>query len=128
MTRTKRRRRRDPIDHAMELALRLGDFIDYGAAWSFVTGLEEVEVQIEKLLHDEPDRAIDLYETFVAGCYEKAEEIDDSSGNFGMFVKRLFCGWIEARQAAGAGGTGSPIAHPHAALTQTSKRTALPHD
>ncbi len=102
MTRTKRRRRRDPIDHAMELALRLGDFIDYGAAWSFVTGLEEVEGQIEKLLHDEPDRAIDLYETFVAGCYEKAEEIDDSSGNFGMFVKRLFCGWIEARQAAGA--------------------------
>jgi hypothetical protein len=43
MTRVKRRRRRDPIDHAMELALRLGDFIDYGAAWSFVTGLEEVE-------------------------------------------------------------------------------------
>ncbi len=102
MTRVKRRRRRDPIDHAMELALRLGDFVDYGAAWSFVTGLEEVGGQIEKLLHHEPEHAIDLYETFIAGCYEKADEIDDSSGNFGMFVEDLFCGWIKARQAAGS--------------------------
>ncbi|MEA2080397.1 MAG: hypothetical protein U9P00_11170 [Pseudomonadota bacterium] len=101
MTRVKRRRRRDPIDHATELALRLGDFVDYGATWSFVTGLKEVEGQIGKLLHHEPERAIDLYETFIAGCYEKADEIDDSSGNFGMFVEDLFCGWIRARQAAG---------------------------
>jgi hypothetical protein len=42
-----------------------------------------------------------LYELFLAGCYEKAEEIDDSSGNLGMFFKDLFCGWIKARQAAG---------------------------
>jgi hypothetical protein len=102
MTRGKRGRRRDPIDHAMELALGLGDFVDYGATWSFVTGLEEVEGQIERLIHHEPERAIDLYETFIAGCYEKAEEIDDSSGNFGTFVEDLFCGWIKARQAAGA--------------------------
>lgn len=102
MTRVKKRRRRDPIEHAMELALRLGGFVDYGAAWSFVTRLEEVEGQIEKLLHHEPEHAIDLYETFIAGCYEKADEIDDSSGNFGMFVEDLFCGWIKARQAAGA--------------------------
>jgi tetratricopeptide (TPR) repeat protein len=102
MTRVKRRHRRDPIDHAMELALQLGDFVDYGAAWSFVTGLEEVEGQIEKFLHHKPEHAIDLYETFIAGCYEKADEIDDSSGIFGMFVEDLFCGWITARQAASA--------------------------
>lgn len=102
MTRVKRGRRRDPLEQAMELALQLEDFIDYGAAWSFVMELEEVEEQMEKLLLDEPERAIDLYETFIAGCYEKAEEIDDSSGNFGTFVGSLFCGWIEARQAAGA--------------------------
>lgn len=101
MTRVKRGRRRDLIEQAMEFALQLGDFINYGAAWSFVTGLEEVEGQIEKLLHDESERAVDLYETFIAGCYEKAEEIDDSSGNFGMFIKSLFCGWIKAHQAAG---------------------------
>lgn len=98
----KRRRRRDVIDNAMENALKLGDFIDYGAAWSFVTELEEVAEQIEQLLPEEAERAIDLYETFIAGCYEKAEEIDDSSGNLGMFVEKLFCGWIKARQAAHA--------------------------
>jgi hypothetical protein len=84
----------------MELALRLGDFIDYGAAWWFVSELEEVETHIEKLLSDESVCAIDLYETFIAGCYEKAEEIDDSSGSLGTFVENLFCGWIKARQAA----------------------------
>ena len=102
MSRVQRRRRRDPIGQAMELALRLGDFIGYGASWEFVSGLVEVERDIAELLSAEPERAVDLYETFVAGCYEKAEEIDDSSGNFGMFVRDLFSGWIKARQAAGS--------------------------
>jgi len=100
MTPLKRRRRRDAIDQALEYALRLGDFIDYGAAWSFITELEEVSEQVEQLLPEESERAIKLYETFIAGCYEKADEIDDSSGNLGMFVEKLFCGWIKARQAA----------------------------
>ncbi len=102
MSRVRRGRRRDPIEQAMELALRLGDFIGYGASWEFVSRLEEVERDIAELLSAEPARAIDLYETFVAGCYEKAEEIDDSSGSFGMFVQDLFRGWIRARQAAGS--------------------------
>lgn len=50
----------------------------------------------------EPARAVALYEAFLAGCYEKAEELDDSSGSFGTFVGELFCGWVKARQAAGA--------------------------
>ena len=104
MTPLKRRRRRDAIDQALEYALRLGDFIDYGAAWSFITELEEVAEQVEQLLPEESERAIKLYETFIAGCYEKADEIDDSSGNLGMFVEKLFCGWIKARQAAHADG------------------------
>src|SRR3989304_4913706 len=41
-----------------------------------------------------------LYQTFIAACHEKADEIDDSSGNFGMLVQDLFRGWIKARQAA----------------------------
>jgi hypothetical protein len=96
MTPMKRTRRRDAIEQAMEHALRLGDFIDYGAAWSFITELEEVAEQVEQLLPGEPERAIKLYETFIAGCYEKAEEIDDSSGNLGMFVENLFCSWIKS--------------------------------
>jgi hypothetical protein len=50
----------------------------------------------------DPERAITLFETFIACCYEKIEELDDSDGNFGQFVVELFCGWIKARQAAGA--------------------------
>jgi len=74
MSPAKRGHSGDPIEQAMELALRLGNFIDYGASWSFVSGLKEVESDIEKLPGAEPERAVDLCETFVAGCYEKAEE------------------------------------------------------
>jgi len=94
MTPLKRRRRRDAIDQALEYALRLGDFIDYGAAWSFLTELEEVAEQVEQLLPEESEHAIKLYETFIAGCYEKADEIDDSCGNLGMFVEKKIL-WLD---------------------------------
>jgi hypothetical protein len=38
----------------------------------------------------------------MAGCYEKAEEVDDSSGSFGMFAQSLISGWIAAGQSAQA--------------------------
>jgi hypothetical protein len=44
---------------------------------------------------------VTLCETFLAGCNAKAEEIDDSDGELGMFAGGLFCGWIKARQYAG---------------------------
>ena len=59
-------------------------------------------MQIAGLVRTAPERAVSLYETFLAGCYEKAEEIDDSSGSFSQFVGQLFCGWINARQTVGA--------------------------
>jgi hypothetical protein len=43
-----------------------------------------------------------MYETFLAACYLKIEELDDSSGGFGQFVDDLYCDWIKARQAEGA--------------------------
>lgn len=100
MRRSKRDGCRDPKEREIGLALSLGEFINYAAALSFVSELEEVETRIAELLSEEPARAVDLYGTFIAGCYEKAEEIDDSSDNLGMFVESLFCGWIKARQAA----------------------------
>lgn len=45
--------------------------------------------------------AVELYETFLAGCYDKADEIDDSGGNLGDFFHGLFVSWIDARQRAG---------------------------
>ena len=101
MTR-KRRPQGDPIEQEIELALNPGAFIPYDAGFSFVNDLDEVEARIAELISSDPARAVTLYETFLAACYLKIEEIDDSSGSFGQFVEDLYCGWIEARQAAGA--------------------------
>lgn len=95
-----KRKRVDPIEDTIETALRPGDFIGYNAGWSFVADLEEVKKQIEKVMTAEPVRAVDIFETFLAGCYEKIEELDDSGGDFGMFVDDLFCDWVKARQKA----------------------------
>jgi tetratricopeptide (TPR) repeat protein len=91
----------DPLERAIENALSPGYFVGDRACYSFVSELEEAESGIAPLIESAPDRAVGLYETFLAGCYEKAEELDDSSGSFGMFVEQLFCSWVKARQAAG---------------------------
>jgi hypothetical protein len=101
MTR-KPRSKPDPIERTIERALDPGGFIAERACYSFVSGLDKVAASIDDLKQADPVRAITLYETFLAGCYEKAEELDDSSGSFGQFVAALYCGWIKARQAAGA--------------------------
>ena len=98
----RRPKRPDPLEHAIEAALEPGQFIRYGAGWSFVDGLEQVEQRIAKLVRGAPARAVALYETFLAGAFQKAEEVDGSSGNFGTFVGTLIRGWVKARQAAGA--------------------------
>ncbi|MGH7822519.1 MAG: hypothetical protein ACREQ9_22385 [Candidatus Binatia bacterium] len=67
----------DPLEQEIESSLRPGYFIKYGAAWSFVEGLEQVEDKIAKLVRGAPARAVALFETFLAGAYEKAEELDD---------------------------------------------------
>jgi hypothetical protein len=95
-----KRKQIDPLDQAIEAALSPGNFIPYNAAWSFVDDLQDVANDIGKIIKKEPERAANLYGTFIAACHEKADEIDDSSGNFGMLVRDLFRGWIKARQAA----------------------------
>jgi len=100
--RSRRATRADPLELEIEATMRPGHFIGYSDGWSFVEGLDRVEEKIAKLVPNAPERAVALYETFFAACYEKAEEIDDSSGSFGMFVDGLFRGWVKARQAARA--------------------------
>ena len=83
--------------------MRPGDFIDYKRSWDFVDAVEKVAADVEKLVgKGQASTAVALFETFIAAAYEKAEEIDDSSGRFGMFVDDLFCDWVRARQAAKA--------------------------
>ena len=93
----KPRRGADPIERQMELALDPGAFISDGACFSFVSGLDEVAAAVGRLTRTEPVRATALYETFLAGCYEKADELDDSSGSFGQFVGDLICGCLRGR-------------------------------
>jgi tetratricopeptide (TPR) repeat protein len=97
-----RKTRPDPIEHAIETALQPGKFIGYATSASFVSGLGAVEAGIKELILRDPTRATALYDVFLAGCNEKANEIDDSLGHFGMFVDDLVCGWVKARQAGEA--------------------------
>ncbi|MBI4467879.1 MAG: hypothetical protein HY650_01005 [Acidobacteria bacterium] len=92
----------EAIERDLELALQPGCFISDQASSSFVSDLEDVATGIARLTSSEPARAATLFETFLAGCYEKAEEVDDSSGSFGQFVCSLYCAWIECRKADGA--------------------------
>ncbi len=90
------------MERLIETALMPGRFISYNAGFSFVRDLEAVEERLSKCLSANPAQAVGLYETLLAGCYEKAGEIDDSSGTFGDFVGHLHCAWINARQVGGA--------------------------
>ena len=90
------------MEREIELALEPDNFIPDRASFSHVSGLERIAAAIAKLIRSDPRRAVGLFEAFLAGCQEKAEEVDDSSGSFGQFVQGLFCEWIKARQGSGA--------------------------
>lgn len=90
------------MERLIQTALAPGRFVSYHATFSFVSELGAVEHELAKLVPTAPAQAVALYETFLAGCHEKPEEIDDSSGSFGQFVAELYRGWIKARQATGA--------------------------
>ncbi|MFN8179075.1 MAG: hypothetical protein U0167_14185 [bacterium] len=87
----------DPIEAAIEAALCPGHFISYRAMGSFVEALGDPAKSIADLVKIDPARAVSLYTTYLAACYEKAEEIDDSDGDFAMFIHDLYAGWTRAR-------------------------------
>ncbi len=91
----------DSIINAIHHNLKLGDFISYGRSWNFVSDLGKVKNEIDDIASNDPSRAIALYEVFLAGTYEKADEIDDSSGSLGDFFQEMFSDWIQTRQKAG---------------------------
>jgi hypothetical protein len=101
----------DGLEFEIEAALDPGRYVHDGACFSFVGDLHEVEARVAGIVEAVPERAVALYEAFLAGCYEKADDVDDSSGSFGMFVTALVCGWVKARQRAGgdAGQTASRL-------------------
>jgi len=92
---------KETLVREIEQALDPGEFITYSQAGKFVQNLEDIGRKIGKLVENgEAARAVPLYEIFLAGCYEKAEEIDDSGGDLGMFFGEVFVSWIKVRQKA----------------------------
>ncbi len=71
MTR-KVRGKSDPFEREIELAFNSGAFIPDRACFSFVSDIEDFAARIASLVKVDPTRAVTLYETFLAGCYEKA--------------------------------------------------------
>ena len=75
-------KKKDTLLSSIERAIAPGCFIAYGAGWAFIEGLESVKSQLDNLVKKgDAARVVKLYELFIAGSYEKMEEIDDSSGN-----------------------------------------------
>ena len=78
-----------------------------GATAGIIEGIEAVRAKIAPLMEmgeGEARRAAALLETFIGGCYEKSEEIDDSSGRFGQLVEQLLR--LDPRPAGGGSGVG----------------------
>ncbi len=96
----RRAARIDPMGSLIESALAPGDYIGWNEGFSFCANLRHLEGEIATVADADPARAVTMYETFLAGCNAKAEEVDDSDGEFGTFAGGLYCGWIKARQAA----------------------------
>ncbi|MGD0663480.1 MAG: hypothetical protein ABSD38_36020 [Syntrophorhabdales bacterium] len=86
----KRSKQADHLERAIEAALAPGRFVSCHAASSFVNDVQAVADRIGGLVKEEPERAQRLYETFIAACHEKADEVDDSGGDFGILVQGLF--------------------------------------
>lgn len=95
----RRRGSRDPLERTVETSLDPGRFVSERSCSAFVSDLDEVAGELDGLIESEPERAAALLAAFLAGCQEKANEVDDSSGELGMFVAGLFRCWILARQA-----------------------------
>lgn len=90
------------LERQIEVALRPGEFISAEGTSDFIDGLEEVRASIDaRLPKGSPLRAVEFFETFLAGCTAKTEEVDDSYGNLGDFVQALVADWVRARRAAG---------------------------
>ncbi len=69
----KKKKNIDPLISEIELALDLDRFISYNQSWDFVRGLDDTKSKIDDLVErGEADRAVQFYELFLSGCYEKA--------------------------------------------------------
>jgi hypothetical protein len=60
------------MDGMIEDALQPGSYIGWDEGFSFVSYLGQLGGDIAMVVATDPARAVTLYETFLAGCNEKA--------------------------------------------------------
>lgn len=89
------------VERSIELALRPDQFVSAQDSFDFINDLEQVRKSITTLLPKEAKSAAVLFETFLAGCVAKADEVDDSNGYLGDFAQSLVCDWVRTRRVAG---------------------------
>lgn len=95
------KRAEDPLVAEIRYELMPGRLVRWDEVSRLVHNLDRVHEKLEGLARaGEAERAVRLYEIFLAGVYSKIEEADDECDLANLF-HRLACGWIQARQAAG---------------------------
>lgn len=89
---------RDIID----CAVSPGRFIRHYEEQDYIRELEEAREYLRGMSSDKCfySAAAELYEYFIASCYEKIEEVDTET-DFHYFVESLFADWIHVRQISG---------------------------
>jgi len=88
----------------IECAIDLGCFISHYEEHEYIGRLEEAREYLRGMSTDKQfySATVELYEYFIACCYEKIEEIDTET-DFHYFVESLFSDWIHVRQISGCG-------------------------
>ena len=92
----------DETRDMIEGAVGLGRFIRHYEESDYIGGLEDVREYLRGMSTDKRFHfvAAELYEYFIASCYEKIEEVETET-EFHSFVESLFADWIHVRQLSG---------------------------
>lgn len=79
----------------------LGRYIAWNEGFGFTGKLEDVHRDLVAFAKAHAKEALGYFDVFLAGCLVKGNEVDDSGGEFGMFLDGLFQSWTRCCSAAG---------------------------
>ncbi len=78
------------IRRAIDRAVRVGGFVDYGGAYDYARGIHDAIDLVEGLLRDgQPAAVIELSEHALRRVEQAIESVDDSDGEMGGLLERL---------------------------------------
>ncbi|MBI3534781.1 MAG: hypothetical protein HY072_04770 [Deltaproteobacteria bacterium] len=89
-----------PLEKHIENALLFGSFIAWNETSMFCNELSRTLAEVTEYAEKNPQEGLGLLELFMGGCLTKAQEIDDSDGDLGMFMDDLILTWTRCCEAA----------------------------